>query len=165
MRGISEAKWGRQDTNEKRFRVKLEDLDLITGVLRELRMASLRGAAVVVEGEDDADALNRIGIANLFLVSTEGIRRMCEELEGKEEVIILTDFDSEGEEINERISEGLTSFGVRVNRELRERFKKAFLPYSRTVEGLKDVFEYLSFSGLIFREFGVISEVKGDERD
>ena len=122
-----------------------EELEGLLRVLEELRRVASRGAAFVVEGRRDAEVLSLLGIGRVYEVSRSGVSGLCQELEGENEVVMLTDFDEEGEMLNKRMSAVLTASGLEVNEELRRRFGEIVLPFSRTLEGLRELLLAVSY--------------------
>ncbi len=93
----------------------------VEGIRRWARMLSeesLRGGAlVVVEGRRDVRALVRLGVRARFITVVELVRRM--KVEGSPAVcgkryVILTDFDSEGKRIRERLESELSQLGATI---------------------------------------------------
>ena len=131
-----------------------EELEGLLRVLEELRRVASRGAAFVVEGRRDAEVLSLLGIGRVYEVSRSGVSGLCQELEGENEVVMLTDFDEEGEMLNKRMSAVLTASGLEVNEELRRRFGEIVLPFSRTLEGLRELLLAVSYFYSIIDDLG-----------
>jgi 5S rRNA maturation endonuclease (ribonuclease M5) len=97
-------------------------------LLDKLKKEAGRGVPVIVEGKNDAEALAKMGIGGktLFVKSTgRTILETIEQLSVYSEVIILTDFDRRGMEMERRIS-----------RQLQERRIKSNTAFWRELKGL-----------------------------
>lgn len=102
----------------------LERVELLMEALNELFREWREGAYIVVEGRRDKEALKDLGLnTNVIAFKTlncnmsDAIGKLCRE--GR--VVILTDFDREGEELAYRMSEILSKRGVKVNLEVRRK--------------------------------------------
>jgi len=94
---------------------KLESLDqLLDKLTRETR----RGVPVVVEGRNDAEALTKMGV-ECKTIYVKGTRRTMletiEQLRFYPEVIVLTDFDRRGVEMEREIAQQLQEKKVKPN--------------------------------------------------
>jgi 5S rRNA maturation endonuclease (ribonuclease M5) len=79
---------------------------------------SQQGAVIIVEGIRDRSSLREIGITGPILCvqsSRKSALRFVEELDGVNDVIILTDFDREGVFLANRLTRLLTARGIRGN--------------------------------------------------
>lgn len=92
--------------------------------------------AIIVEGEKDRKALERLGINNVFPLNGKPLFAFIEQLaKNEKEVIILTDLDREGKKLYGTLSSGLQKYGVRIDNYFREFiFKKTKI---RQIEGFK----------------------------
>lgn len=78
---------------------KLEEAERLFGDLREI---SEKGVPIIVEGREDEKALRRLDVnGKVFCLKAHGISRYAfvESLASINQVILLTDFDREGEEL------------------------------------------------------------------
>lgn len=94
---------------------KLESFDQL---LDKLAKETSRGVPVVVEGKNDTKALSRLGIEcrTLCVKSTRGtILESIERLKTYSEVIVLTDFDRKGREMEREIARKLEELRVKPN--------------------------------------------------
>ena len=89
---------------------------------------------IIVEGMKDKKALESFGIKNIVTLN-KPLHQVIEDVaEKSKDVIILTDLDKKGKELFGKLSSGLQSHGVRVDKSFREfLFRKTKL---RQIEGL-----------------------------
>lgn len=117
----------------------LERVELLMKALEELFKEWKDGACIVVEGKRDRDALKYLGLKTgvvAFKTLNCGISDAIERLCHKNRIVILTDFDPEGDELASRISEVLIKRGVNVNLELR---RKLLYILKGEVKGFEDL--------------------------
>ena len=101
-------------------------------------LVQLKHKQVMVEGKRDAGALCSLGFTNI--VEIHGIYETSERLKDKE-VIILSDFDSEGREIAKKLNLVLQSLGYEIDRESRRKIDCLFSQlHIRKIEELRGVF-------------------------
>jgi len=83
---------------------------------------------IVVEGKKDKTVLYKMGLSNVIDISGKSIENFINIVISKspENVIILTDFDKEGEKKFEEISKLLHHHGIKINNFTRKRFKMLF---------------------------------------
>ncbi len=117
---------------------RVYDIEALEEQIAALLDASARGAAVIVEGPRDRDALRRLGVAGPILMSSQ---RSCLEMAEEtariyEEVVVLTDWDARGEEIAHKMEEYLRTAGVKVDVEIRKRLKILVRKEIKDVESL-----------------------------
>jgi 5S rRNA maturation endonuclease (ribonuclease M5) len=92
---------------------------------------------IIVEGKNDVESLRRLSFSGEILTVTAGLPlvSLSERIsESYEEIIILTDFDRKGREIQQHLSNYLNGSGCRTDTYLWEKLKK-YMPV-RTVEEL-----------------------------
>ena len=122
----------------------------ISELLDRLAIESARGIPIIVEGQRDVDALQKLAIKG-DIVSAKGLGKsfldVLSEVEkrGKEEVIILMDFDRRGREWTKRLTQGFERMGIKPNllfwKELRSLVGKevkdveGLAPYLETLKG------------------------------
>ncbi|MGC8851345.1 MAG: toprim domain-containing protein [Candidatus Micrarchaeia archaeon] len=105
---------------------------------------ALSGSVVVVEGKRDAAALAGVGVVARVVLAVgrlEGVARRVAGLAGGGRVVLLTDFDLEGERKAAELKELLSLEGVRVDDRLRRDFRRLF--GVRCVEEVGTAFERL----------------------
>jgi len=125
----------------------LERIELLIDVLDELFREWRDGACIVVEGRRDREALEALGLKTgvvafktLNCCMSDAIERLCY----SDRVVILTDFDHEGEELASRISEVLTKRGVEVNLEVRRKLSHILRGEVKGFEDLGPLLDRLS---------------------
>jgi 5S rRNA maturation endonuclease (ribonuclease M5) len=75
---------------------------------------------VIVEGKNDEKALKSLGVNNIIAINGRPLYEVAEiALKSENEIVILTDFDREGREIEHRLRELLQRQGKRPNSRLR----------------------------------------------
>ncbi|MCX6777109.1 MAG: toprim domain-containing protein [Candidatus Micrarchaeota archaeon] len=91
---------------------------------RTLKDLAESGAAVLVEGKRDREALQRIGVRNrIFLVNMSPDKLCLRVSKVAGEAVILTDFDEAGQKLCRRIEEALHSYNVLPNTEVRRKLR------------------------------------------
>ncbi|WEU40675.1 MAG: toprim domain-containing protein [Candidatus Odinarchaeum yellowstonii] len=118
----------------KRLRLLLEELDVTS-----------YSTPIIVEGRKDAESLRKIGITGLIhSISGRSISEVVEELKAYREVIILTDYDSEGFKIKNKLVKDFQTAGVKVNLRYYKLLKSVLKGFIIQIEGL---FKFLSSKG------------------
>jgi len=97
----------------------MEELKELFDAIEELRELSREGWVIVVEGTKDLKALRKIGVEGEIVIFS-GFSNTAERLKEKR-VIILTDYDKKGSEIEKGLSRALLSYGNVPNIDLRRR--------------------------------------------
>ncbi len=110
----------------------------IEQIICEIRDLSRSGAIIVVEGKKDRYALNELGISDqISLASSPPLLNFAEGISRKtDQVIILTDWDSQGEKMAKKISAYLRASGSKPNNLIRKKIKKLVRKEIKDVEGL-----------------------------
>jgi len=123
---------------------KLEgDTELTLKLIDEICRVSLNGAVIIVEGKSDEEVLRAIGVQGVVMRYSELGKRKIADALGKmnfSKLLILTDFDEEGEGTAMEIERLAEENCFKVDRGLRSRFKKHLSGYSNTIEGLREIF-------------------------
>ncbi|MFQ5711400.1 MAG: hypothetical protein ACE5GD_06430 [Candidatus Geothermarchaeales archaeon] len=117
-------------------------LDNIAEVFEGIRAESERGAIIAVEGKNDERILRLLGIKGKIIRYSEmGRIRATNEVEDawSRKLIILTDFDREGEKILESIERTSHSNGINIDKCLRKRLFEAARPYTSSIEGFERI--------------------------
>ena len=106
-----------------------------------LLLEEIKDKNVIVEGRRDKAALIDLGFRHVTVLNnSKGFYEISEKFIGKE-VLILSDFDSEGEEIAKKLSEVLVKVGAKVDRIDRKKLRRLFIKNKiNTVEALKKLF-------------------------
>ncbi|MEM2600381.1 MAG: hypothetical protein QXE29_01385, partial [Candidatus Hadarchaeales archaeon] len=107
------------------------------------------GTPVLVEGRRDREALLSLGIEGriVHLNRNGSLLERLEGLGGYERVVVLTDFDREGEELALRCSKYLRLMGVEPLLEPREKLKKLLRKEVKDVEGMVHLLRFLREKG------------------
>ncbi len=92
----------------RKLKRRAELLEEFMSILNELRLESVNGVPIIVEGRRDAESLRRLGVEGeiVLVKSIRGVRRLFERRD-VESVILLLDFDREGERILKLIKKSL----------------------------------------------------------
>jgi len=99
---------------------------------------------IVVEGEHDRDALNRLGLERVFILNKTGVSlynridSLIDQLKSKESCVILTDLDKKGKTYYRLIKKELENSGLKTNLHLREILHKTKVSH---IEGLATFLE------------------------
>ncbi|MFH1470822.1 MAG: hypothetical protein ABIF01_03675 [Candidatus Micrarchaeota archaeon] len=106
----------------------------------ERGLQGMRGKPILVEGKRDTESLER-HIKERIIPVNGNPKKLAKLLKGEEEAVVLTDFDSAGEELLVMLSEELRSIGVKPDIECRRLFRYAlglarFEEFSRRYEEL-----------------------------
>jgi 5S rRNA maturation endonuclease (ribonuclease M5) len=104
-----------------------------------------RGYVIIVEGSKDIRALRSLGFEKVYAVHKPGIalkeslEKIVSELDKRDRICILTDFDKKGKVLYFKIKEILSEMkGIRLNSSLRGLLLKARISH---IEGLASFFE------------------------
>ncbi|MEM3571973.1 MAG: toprim domain-containing protein [Candidatus Bathyarchaeia archaeon] len=121
-------------------------LEKISKLIERMALQCERGIPLIVEGRKDEFTLKQLGVkGKIFMIKSHGesLLTFLEKLNGFKEVIILTDFDKEGNELASLIIDELSRRGIKVNDELRNKLKKLVNSEVSSIEDLKCFFERL----------------------
>jgi 5S rRNA maturation endonuclease (ribonuclease M5) len=123
-----------QDNRQKRT----YDLDALEEQISALLEGSGRGAAIIVEGMRDMQALRALGISGpVILASRRPALELAEDAARRyKEIIVLTDWDQKGDEMARMIDQHLRSAGIRADLDIRSRLKKLVRKEIKDVESL-----------------------------
>lgn len=90
---------------------------------------------VIVEGESDKSALEEYGLQDIIPLNGKPLFKVASSISKKaEKVLVLTDFDQEGEKLSKKLNSFLVSFGVVPKNKLRGKIKKIV-----TREGVSEI--------------------------
>jgi 5S rRNA maturation endonuclease (ribonuclease M5) len=123
-----------------------ELLEKIELVLSELRSANLE-IPIIVEGEADVRALRELGMEGEVISINKGLSlfNFCEDLAKKySKVIILTDWDRKGDQLNKILSDDLKANDLYFNTEVRAKLAGLCKKETKDVEGLPGCLERLN---------------------
>jgi 5S rRNA maturation endonuclease (ribonuclease M5) len=132
---------GRED-QESRLK-RTYDLEALEELIASLLDASYQGAAVIVEGRRDEQALRALGLSGSVIMAS--CRRALDLAEDAArnypQIILLTDWDGKGDEMCKTIERHLRSVGSRPDGEIRSRLKKLVKKEIKDVESLSQYAE------------------------
>ena len=116
--------WGR--ASEECRPKRTYDLEALEELIAALLEASSLGAAVIVEGRHDELALRALGRSGpVIMASHRRALDLAEEAARSfSTIVLLTDWDSKGDEMAMNIEHHLRSMGSRPDAQLRSRLKK-----------------------------------------
>jgi 5S rRNA maturation endonuclease (ribonuclease M5) len=128
--------WGRVEHESRPKRTY--DLEALEELIASLLDASYQGAAIIVEGRRDLQALRALGLPGpVIMASRRSALDLAEEAaRNYPHIILLTDWDSKGDEMCETIEYHLRSMGSRPDKEIRSRLKKLVKKEIKDVESL-----------------------------
>jgi len=119
------------------------DLEALEELIASLLDASCQGAAVIVEGRRDLQALRALGLPGPVIMASR--RRALDLAEDAArnypQIILLTDWDGKGDEMCGTIERHLRSLGSRPDKEIRSRLKKLVKKEIKDVESLSQYAE------------------------
>jgi len=128
--------WGRvlQEIRPKRT----YDLEALEELIASLIDASCQGAAVIVEGRRDLQALRALGLPGpVIMASRRPALQLAEDAaRSYSQIILLTDWDRKGDEMCKTIELHLRSVGSRPDKEIRSRLGKLVKKEIKDVESL-----------------------------
>ncbi len=93
---------------------RYEKVEELISLVEKLRMDVDEGAVILVEGERDRHALSMLGVSGKVILLRE-LRKTIFTQHINKRVILLLDFDSEGERMTKRVVRELTSQGINVD--------------------------------------------------
>jgi 5S rRNA maturation endonuclease (ribonuclease M5) len=113
-------------------------LELIEELLEELLCFSTAGNIILVEGQRDMASLRELGIkGRIELVTRHPLAEICEKVAATEkEVVILTDWDRRGVILENKLSDNLEHYGVKIKHQLRKRILSLVQKDIKDVESL-----------------------------
>jgi 5S rRNA maturation endonuclease (ribonuclease M5) len=88
----------------------------------------IKNEVFVVEGIKDKNQLKKLGFEKIFTISGKPLFSIVEKIKSKKfsEVVVLTDFDDEGEKKAKELTKLLQLNNVFVNQKIRSKFKSLF---------------------------------------
>ena len=103
-------------------------------------LADLSDYMVIVEGKNDEKALKRLGQRNIIAINRRPLYRVAGIADSKNnEVVILTDFDDKGKELNSKLSSFIKN--VKINSGLRKRFGSLGIYRIEDLKNLVDIMD------------------------
>ena len=99
---------------------------VITDIVKKLNDLNSDESLIVVEGKRDKRALNVLGLTNVKEISGKPLDVFVEKVkaDSPESVIILSDFDEEGEKKEAQLTKLFQKEGIKVKSRMRRRIKK-----------------------------------------
>ena len=107
--------------------------------LEEIREESEGGLPILVEGKKDETALRKLDVKGpVYQVPEKGktLLNSIESLSSEERVIVLTDFDEQGEKLANFCERHLEKLGTEVDLEFREDLKSYLRKGVKDIEGM-----------------------------
>ncbi len=128
--------WGRIELEIRPKRTY--DLEGLEKLIASLIDASYHGAAVIVEGRRDLQALRALGLPGpVIMASHRNALELAEDAARRyAQIILLTDWDGKGDEMCKTIEYHLRSVGSRPDKEIRSRLGKLVKKEIKDVESL-----------------------------
>jgi len=108
------------ERSERKFQ---EFIEFLVKFIHELNDLSRDGAVVLVEGKRDAEALVGLGFSGR-IVTSSSIHTATSRMRKANQVIILTDLDSEGRRMAARYTRLLSAMGIETTLVVRRRLSK-----------------------------------------
>lgn len=114
------------------------DLEALEELISSLKEVSLQGAAIIVEGRRDEQALRALGLKGpVIMASRRPALHLAEDAARSfGQIVLLTDWDEKGDEMAKTIEVHLRSAGSRPDLEIRSRLKKLVKKEIKDVESL-----------------------------
>jgi 5S rRNA maturation endonuclease (ribonuclease M5) len=110
-------------------------------ILHDLVSDANTGTPIIVEGPKDEVALRALGIQGPIHCVHNGIRlfEVAEQLAHYKRIILLTDFDDQGEKLSKKLRSNLETMRCKVDLEHRSKMKQVFRRLTKDVESLSSV--------------------------
>ena len=101
------------------------------------------GGCIIVEGLKDKHAVEKLIFGGTIITLQEmGIEEAVEKAKMNTSVLVLTDFDKEGDKLAKITEKRLSQEHIRSNKKIREELRKILTPIKQ-VEDIKNITEYL----------------------
>ena len=115
-----------------------ERLEKLEELILELQHMSDKGALIIVEGKRDRKALRALGITGTIMLGTKkSILVFCEEVAREyNNVIVLTDWDENGDKLATLMEGYLRSTSTAVNMDIRKNIKNLVKKRIKDIESL-----------------------------
>ena len=120
----------------KRGKVKTSSTEKLLEKLFEL-LNEAKDEKVIVEGKRDKVALKNLGFEKVWTINrNKSLYYVASGFEGS--VLVLTDFDPEGEKLAKKLTRYLVKMGCKVDKKKRKKLRRIFLKNKlNTIEGIK----------------------------
>ncbi|MDD4185807.1 MAG: Toprim subdomain protein [Candidatus Methanomethylophilaceae archaeon] len=122
-----------------------ERLDELTWLLEDLSDIS-EGSIILIEGRKDREALDflRITAESIEVQKEGGPLRAAERVyEAGKGAVILTDWDTKGDEIARSLEENLYSLGVRYDTDIRDKLRALCMKDVKDIQSLPSLYRRL----------------------
>ena len=124
----------------------LERVEVLTSILKELHEICENGICIV-EGKRDEYALRKLGFKGKIVALRKlnrSLDSIVESLSSEERIIILTDFDDEGEELAVRLYRAFKSRNVEIDLETRRKLSSLLKGEIKGLEELEPLISRIS---------------------
>ena len=109
----------------------------ILNIIEDIKQKSDSGIPIIVEGANDIDSLELLGIKNnIITLKNKQLYEIGDEVEDKEEVIILTDFDRTGTRYAYDLNNRLLNRGLNANLYYWKRLRFFLKKWVKDIESL-----------------------------
>jgi len=136
--------------------VEERKLEKFSKLIKRIMVQCECGIPIVVEGKNDEFALKQLGIhGKIFAIKSygESLFNFLDRLNKFKEIILLTDFDKEGNELASLIIDELSKRGIKVNNSIRKQLKGLVNSEIRSIEELKSFSERLKLKTINKRHY------------
>ncbi|MCK5587897.1 MAG: toprim domain-containing protein [Candidatus Lokiarchaeota archaeon] len=127
----------------------------MVGILKDLIMAANSGTAIIVEGKKDEAALRSLGTkGKIHCIHNRGYRlfEFAEQIAPYKRVILLTDFDHQGEKTLKELRNYLETKRCKVDVTFWNRMKLLFRRLTKDIESLDSVISRLQLESFMPRD-------------
>lgn len=127
----------------------------MVGILKDLIMDANSGTAIIVEGKKDEAALRSLGTkGKIHCIHSSGYRlfEFAERIAQYKRVILLTDFDHQGEKTLKELRSYLEAKRCKVDVTYWNRMKLLFRRLTKDIESLDSVISRLQLEGFMSRD-------------
>ena len=127
----------------------------MVGILKDLIMDANSGTAIIVEGKKDEAALRSLGTkGKIHCIHNSGYRlfEFAEHIAPYKQVILLTDFDHQGEKTLKELRNYLEAKRCKVDVTYWNRMKLLFRGLTKDIESLDSVIFRLQLEGFMPRD-------------
>ncbi len=106
----------------------------------EKEIRNISDLQIIVEGKKDREVMEKFGFKNILEISGKNFHSLLKKI-NKEKVVILTDFDEEGEKLAKELSHFLMANGIKVDWNERKILRN--LLCIRKIEELKFILKFM----------------------
>ncbi len=125
----------------------IKRLEKLEEIILELKESAEKGAIILVEGRKDAKSLQRLGISGDIRFSSQQPLLEIADLLSKNgnEIILLTDWDKEGDALESKIIKHLSVHGVVPSTDIRSKLRALSKKRIKDIESLNNYVNKLRF--------------------